>query len=326
MIPLHDDNPTAIKPVVTLAVIVACVVIFLYQTSLAPYDAGVLVYGLGMIPSVVLGPRELAANLYMIPSEISVITSMFLHGGWMHLIGNMAFLWVFGNNIEDAMGHVKFIAFYLLCGIAAAMTQAVQDLNSDIPMIGASGAIGGILGAYLLLYPKARVLVFFGFFVGRIPAVVMLGIWFVFQFIQDATAGGSNNVAHWAHIGGFVAGMVLIIPFKHRHVKLFGDGKIGPRMAGGARTGAPHRSRFPSSGADHSSPSWPNSRPTHQKSDYLHVVENDSPGRNQRTSFRPTATGGIPRGKATHTRIPDSGDAPKKRDDQANRPRRGPWG
>ena len=149
-----------------------------------------------------------------------------LHGGLMHLLGNMLYLWIFGNNIEDSMGHVRFIIFYLLCGIAAALAQALQDPASTVPMIGASGAIGGVLGGYLMLFPRARVLVLvpLGFFMHtlRVPALFVLGIWFVMQFLYSAmTTGQPGGVAYWAHIGGFVAGAILIIPFRSSEFPLF---------------------------------------------------------------------------------------------------------
>ena len=230
MIPLHDDNPTHRSPVLTIGLIAACVLVFLWQASLPPQAAQAAVYSFGMIPAVVFGEAYLRSELAAVPPALSVVTSMFMHGGWMHLIGNMLYLWIFGNNIEDSMGHVRFIVFYLLCGAAAAMTQALQDPGSTVPMIGASGAIGGVLGGYALLYPHARVLVLvpIGFFLTtiRIPALVVLGFWFVLQFVQSAmTPDTGGGVAYWAHIGGFVAGLVLIVFFKDRSVPLFG----GPR-------------------------------------------------------------------------------------------------
>jgi rhomboid family protein len=161
-----------------------------------------------------------------LPASMSLITSMFLHGGFMHLIGNMLYLWIFGNNIEDAMGHGRFIAFYLLCGVIAAMSHAVMEPGSTAPMIGASGAISGVLGAYLLLYPRARVFVLIplGFFFWRmyVPAGFVLGFWFVLQLLSStATAGAGGGVAWFAHIGGFLAGMVLIGFFKRRSVRFF---------------------------------------------------------------------------------------------------------
>ena len=232
MIPLHDDNPTRIRPLVTVALIVLCVLAFLWQISLGEVDQRRLVAGLGLIPVVLLGQAELPPLLELVPAELTVVTSMFLHGGWMHLIGNMLYLWIFGNNIEDAMGHWRFVLFYLLCGAAAALAQVLQDPASATPMIGASGAIAGVLGAYLLLYPRARVLVlvFLGFFVTtlRLPALLVLGFWFVLQFFNAVVAGeAGGGVAWWAHIGGFVAGLGLILLFRDRRVALLG-GRRGP--------------------------------------------------------------------------------------------------
>ena len=160
------------------------------------------------------------------PPTLTVFTSMFMHGGWMHLIGNMLYLWIFGNNIEDSMGHVRFVIFYLLCGVAAVFAQALPNTDSTIPMIGASGAISGVLGAYLLLFPRAHVLVLIplGFYAHttRLPAMVVLGFWFLLQLLNSALADpGQGGVAFGAHIGGFIAGMVLLPLFKHRHVRLF---------------------------------------------------------------------------------------------------------
>ncbi len=232
MIPLHDDNPTRIRPLVTVALIVLCVLAFLWQISLGDVDQRRLVAGLGLIPVVLLGQAELPPMLELVPAELTVVTSMFLHGGWMHLIGNMLYLWIFGNNIEDAMGHWRFVLFYLLCGAAAALAQVLQDPASATPMIGASGAIAGVLGAYLLLYPRARVLVlvFLGFFVTtlRLPALLVLGFWFVLQFLNAVVSGeAGGGVAWWAHIGGFVAGLGLILLFRDRRVALLG-GRRGP--------------------------------------------------------------------------------------------------
>ena len=166
MIPLHDDNPTDIFPVLTVTFIAACVLVFLWQTSLGSQGYQAAVYALGVIPAVLLDKVTLPAELAVVPASVTVFTSMFLHGGFMHLAGNMLYLWIFGNNVEDAMGHGRFIVFYLLCGVAAVFGQVLQNPDSQIPMIGASGAISGVLGAYLILYPRARVLVLIplGFF------------------------------------------------------------------------------------------------------------------------------------------------------------------
>ena len=226
MFPLHDDNPTEINPVITIGLIIICILVFLWQTSLGQDLGQAIVYSLGMIPAVLFNDTELSSELYMVPAEITVLTSMFMHGGFMHLGGNMLYLWIFGNNIEDSMGHFRFIIFYLLCGTAAALAQAIVDPGSEIPMIGASGAVSGVLGAYLLLYPHAKVLVVVPIIIiiktFRIPAMFVLGLWFAMQLISSAnTVSGEGGTAWWAHIGGFVAGMVLIPFFKHRHVPLF---------------------------------------------------------------------------------------------------------
>ena len=222
MIPLHDDNPTATPPLLTVMLIVACVLVFFWQLSLGPQQER-MVYALGVIPAVLFGYLQLPEGIALGAPPATVFSAMFLHGGWMHLIGNMLYLWIFGNNIEDAMGHGRFIIFYLLCGIAAALAQALPDPHSQIPMIGASGAISGVLGAYLLLYPHARVLVLIplGFYLTtlRLKAGWVLGFWFVLQLVNSAaSAGQQGGVAFGAHIGGFVAGILLLPLFKRRSV------------------------------------------------------------------------------------------------------------
>ena len=215
MIPLKDDNPTTNRPIVTYFLIGSCVLIFLAQLSSQSYKTGELFYSYGLIPSVLMGHNQLPMDLNAIPAYITIFTSMFMHGGFMHLIGNMLYMWIFADNIEDNLGPVKFIIFYLLCGIGAAMTQVFMDTQSQIPMVGASGAIGGVLGAYLINHPNARVLVLipFGFFsqLIKIRALYVLGFWFILQFISS---GG--GVAYAAHIGGFVSGMILILFFNKK--------------------------------------------------------------------------------------------------------------
>lgn len=221
MIPLHDDNPTERPPIVTITWIVACALVFLYQASLPEDSGNTFVFQYGAIPALVFGEADLPEMGVASPAYATLITSMFLHGGWMHLIGNMLYLWVFGNNIEDAMGHAKYIAFYLTCGILAALSHALTDPSSSIPMVGASGAISGILGAYLLLFPRARVLVMMpGLGATRVPAGIVLGMWFVMQLLSGGTSIGSTGggVAFFAHIGGFLAGMALIGLFKRPDV------------------------------------------------------------------------------------------------------------
>ncbi len=226
MFPIHDDNPTSITPVVTIGLIGVCTVVFLWQISLGPQFGQTIVYSFGVIPAVLLNFADLPPQLVVLPPEITIITSMFLHGSFLHLAGNMLYLWIFGNNVEDSMGHFRFILFYLLCGTAAALFQVFMNPESTIPMIGASGAISGILGAYLLLYPHARVLVAFPifFFIHtiEIPAMIVLIMWFLMQVISNAASvSGQGGVAFGAHIGGFIAGMILIPFFKYRHVTLF---------------------------------------------------------------------------------------------------------
>lgn len=225
MFPLHDDNPTKITPYVTIIFIISCVLIFFWQLSLGRFGQNA-VFSFGMIPAVVFNMKELAPELVTVPPLATFFTSMFLHGGWMHLIGNMLYLWIFGNNVEDAMGHKRFILFYLICGVAAALAQALPNPDSTVPMIGASGAISGVLGAYLLLYPHARVLIaipiIFYLHVTRIKAGWVLGFWFVLQIFNSIMSGDQQGGVAWAaHIGGFVAGLALIPLFKNKNVPLF---------------------------------------------------------------------------------------------------------
>ena len=215
MIPLKDDNPTSGKPIVTYFIISLCVLVFLMQLTSQSYKTGQLFYSYGLIPSVLMGHNQLPMDLYAVPAFITIFSSMFMHGGFMHIIGNMLYMWIFADNIEDDLGRSKFIIFYLLSGIGAAMTQVLIDTHSQVPMVGASGAIGGVLGAYLINHPKAKVLVLipFGFFsqLIKIKALYVLGFWFILQFISS---GG--GVAYAAHIGGFVTGMILILFFNKK--------------------------------------------------------------------------------------------------------------
>jgi membrane associated rhomboid family serine protease len=217
MIPLRDENPTWTRPIVTYGVIGLCVAVFLWQASLGQSGGEAAVYALGFIPAVVFGSDELPASLAWIPAPATVFTSMFLHGGLLHLGGNLLYLWIFGDNIEDRMGHGRFVLFYVLCGIAAALAQAVPDPGSRVPMIGASGAISGVLGAYAVLYPNVRVLVAIPVFVvlytPRLPAIWVLGLWFVGQLLSSMALESGAGVAFRAHVGGFVAGALLIHVF-----------------------------------------------------------------------------------------------------------------
>lgn len=237
MFPLKDDNPTSITPIVTLALIAANVLVFVYQFFLLePRSTELFFYQFGAIPAVVVGQQSLPAGIATVPPILSVFTSMFLHGGFMHLIGNMWFLWIFGNNIEEAMGHLRFIIFYLICGILASWSHIASDPASVLPSIGASGAIGGVMGAYIMLYPRARVWTFiFLFFFIRVlslPAGVILGYWFFIQLISGSMAGGQEGggVAFWAHIGGFLAGILLVGLFKKKNVHFFNRPRYHTRM------------------------------------------------------------------------------------------------
>ena len=225
MIPIRDHLATTRVPYVTYAIVAACVLMFLWQLSLGG-QGQTAVYALGAIPAVIFGEARLPADIEMVPPLATVFTSMFLHGGWMHLIGNMLYMWIFANNVEDSMGHARFVVFYLVCGVAAVLAQSLPDVHSQVPMIGASGAISGVLGAYLLLFPHARVLVMIPLGVimnaHYLPAVVVLGFYFVLQVIMTAmTPAGAGGVAFAAHLGGFAAGAALIPLFKHRSVPLF---------------------------------------------------------------------------------------------------------
>ena len=226
MIPLKDDNPTSSKPIVTYFIIGLCVLVFLMQLGSQSYRTGQLFYSYGLIPSVLMGHDQLPMDVYIVPAYITIFSSMFMHGGFMHIIGNMLYMWIFADNIEDDVGSKKFIIFYLLSGIGAAMTQVLMDTHSQVPMVGASGAIGGVLGAYLINHPKAKVLVLipFGFFsqLIKIRALYVLGFWFILQFISQ---GG--GVAYAAHIGGFVSGIILIL-FFNKKSKIKNKNNKGP--------------------------------------------------------------------------------------------------
>src|SRR6476661_4986599 len=229
MIPYRDDNPTLAKPVVTFLIIAANVAVWLLVQGMGAEPLlSKSVCELGLIPGELMGRLPDGYSIPMSSSSTCVITgerswftpltSMFLHGGWFHLIGNMWFLWVFGNNVEDSMGRVRYLVFYLLCGLAAAASQTLVNPGSAVPMVGASGAISGVMGAYVVLYPKVRVhmLVILGIFITRIvvPAYLMLGYWFLLQIIGGGLASGEGGVAFWAHAGGFVAGALLIYVFR----------------------------------------------------------------------------------------------------------------
>jgi membrane associated rhomboid family serine protease len=230
VIPLKDSIPTERFPVVTVLFIALNILVFLYELALGEGQGEYFVGAFALIPARLFHAATAVPGPF--PVGVTLFTSMFLHGGLFHLAGNMLYLWIFGNNVEDAMGRVRFIVFYLVCGMVAAVSHAMTNTQSLVPMIGASGAISGVLGAYLLLYPQARILTLFtlGFFVRMIevPAMVVLGFWFVFQFLNAlVTQGGGGGVAWYAHIGGFLVGMVLIGMFKRRTVPFWGGRRFG---------------------------------------------------------------------------------------------------
>lgn len=223
MIPLKDDNPTNSTPIITYIIIGICVVVFLLEISSPNYSSGALFYSWGVIPASLVHNLQVPEEIYRVPPVATLITSMFMHGGFMHLIGNMLYMWIFADNIEDELGKTKFIIFYILSGIAAALTQVYMNTESTVPMVGASGAIGGVLGAYIVNHPRAKVLVLIplGFFtqIIKVPAIFVLGIWFILQFVSSAFSSSSGGgVAYGAHIGGFIFGAIAIL-FFNRGVK-----------------------------------------------------------------------------------------------------------
>lgn len=222
MFPIHDDNPTLRAPVVTWALVVVTAVVWLLVqgAGFAPERFEASICSLGAIPNEVMGRGGAAGSCEESGLGAgTLLTSIFLHGGWFHLIGNLWFLWIFGNNVEDSMGRGRFLVFYLLTGLAAALAHVASDPGSIVPMVGASGAISGIMGAYLVLFPRARVktlLVLIVFVtVISVPAWVYLGYWFFLQLVSSGNVA-SAGVAFWAHIGGFAAGVLLIPLFRRR--------------------------------------------------------------------------------------------------------------
>ncbi len=211
MIPLRDTQPSRSTPVVTAAIITVNVLVFLYQVSLDPFSRNHFIAEFAIIPDRL--------------QPLTILTSMFLHGGWMHLIGNMWFLWIYGDNIEDILGHGRYVLFYLGCGIAAALAHTVLNADSHAPTIGASGAIAGVMGAYLIKFPRSRILTLVPVFIFvttvEVPAVFILAYWFVIQFFSGVGSIGYSHlseggVAWFAHVGGFLTGMLLIVLMKTR--------------------------------------------------------------------------------------------------------------
>ena len=216
MIPFRDNIPSRSFPIITILLIVINVLVFFYQLSLGrTLEPFLMQYGI--VPALVIRWPESALPLSAV--ALPFLTSMFLHGGWLHLIGNMWYLWIFGDNVEDRLGHLGYLVFYLFCGFGAGIVHTILNYDTVIPSIGASGAIAGVLGAYFLSYPRARVLTLLPIFIFvqiiEIPAVIVLGFWFIMQFFYGAaalaaTTSNAGGVAWWAHVGGFVIGMILI--------------------------------------------------------------------------------------------------------------------
>jgi len=227
MIPLRDENPSRSVPFVNSTLILANICVFIYQNFFVSGGAKPLFFRLGCIPYefthfVDINPPAL------VPIPLTILTAMFMHGGWIHLLSNMLYLWIFGDNIEDTLGHLKYLVFYIVCGLIASLFHILTNLNSLVPTIGASGAIAGVMGAYIFLFPRARIrtlliLVIF-IQVVRIPAIIVLGYWILIQVLSGFAEFGSRTgggIAWFAHIGGFIAGIVLIIILKKRRKRAY---------------------------------------------------------------------------------------------------------
>jgi membrane associated rhomboid family serine protease len=262
-LPLYDDNPTERAPVATCFLIALCSGAFLWE---AGHDQHEVFYRYGMIPAVLFDSAHLIPGLQVIPPWATLLTSMFLHASWFHLIGNMVFLWIFGNNVEDALGRGRYLLLYFGCGIAAALAQALSSPTSHIPMVGASGAIAGVLGAYLLLYPWSNVHVFLWivifFRIISVPAWIMLGLWFAMQLASGMMRQpGSPGVAFWAHIGGFAGGLLLVTLLRPPGVALLRPPRgrsfaaVRPTAFAGRRTF--HRGSVPPAGQPYRGPRGP---------------------------------------------------------------------
>ena len=230
-IPLHDAN--SLKRIklqyVTISLIVANVVVFLFTGLGSDEFATATAYGLGYIPSVAFDTVDLPASLYIVPEDLTYLTYAFLHADIFHLGGNMLFLWVFGDNVEDALGHLKFLVFYLACAVAGAAFHGLVAPDSQVPLIGASGAIAGVVSAYLILHPRVKIWILaFGRIPLRIPAYITLALWILFQFVMFA-AGGEDQISWACHIGGILAGAVLVLILRDRGVPLFDKEIVTPR-------------------------------------------------------------------------------------------------
>jgi membrane associated rhomboid family serine protease len=223
MIPLKDDIPTTTVPFVTIGIVILNCLVYIYELTLPSEVLENFTILYGAIPDRLVHPLTIDVLLpQALPPVLTIFTSMFLHGGMLHLLGNMLYLWIFGNNVEDYLGHIRYIFFYMMSGFFAAFIHTLSDINSLVPMIGASGAIAGILGAYFILYPRANISTLFIFIIFfkviEVPAVLILGLWFLVQLLNAGGAGGS--VAWFAHVGGFLTGVFLIRMLKQPHSRV----------------------------------------------------------------------------------------------------------
>jgi membrane associated rhomboid family serine protease len=223
-LPLKDDNPLKFIwfQFTTVTLILVNVIVFVWQDSLGEQGLVKVATAAGVIPVTLLGGANLPAELALLPPEATLLTYMFLHGDWWHLIGNMLFLWVFGDNVEDAMGSIRFLFFYLLAGVAAGLAHAYANIGSEVPLVGASGATAGIVGAYIMLYPRVKMwsLAFMRIPL-KLPAWIVIGAWIATQVFFIAS-GIQDGTAWWAHVGGFAAGVFLVVIFKRADQPLFG--------------------------------------------------------------------------------------------------------
>ena len=216
-IPLRDENPPGKFAFVNVGLILANVAVFIYQLSLPPQAFKAFVLADAMIPARVSG--WIGGHGSFEAAFLPLVTSMFLHSGFAHILGNMLFLWIFGDNVEAEFGHLQYLLFYFVCGIGAGLTHIAFNLHSHLPALGASGAISGVMGAYIVLEPRNRILTLIFIFVVRVPAVIVLGLWFAMQFLSGISALGASvngGVAVWAHIGGFLLGVLIALVFKRR--------------------------------------------------------------------------------------------------------------
>jgi membrane associated rhomboid family serine protease len=216
-IPLRDENPSGKFAFVNIGLILANIAVFIYQLSLTPHAEKIFVTANAMVPARI--PALLSGYGTPEAAFLPLVTSMFLHAGPAHILGNMLFLWVFGDNVESAFGHLWYLLFYFVCGVGAGLVHIAFNLNSHVPALGASGAISGVLGAYIILEPRNRILTLIFIFVVRVPAVVVLGVWFVLQFLSGIGSLGTavnGGVAVWAHIGGFLLGLLTTLAVRRR--------------------------------------------------------------------------------------------------------------